>query len=68
MGTSLDAGTQFITPPHLPYGLNGIIVGHDAIIGRECTIFQQVTIAHGGVRIGDKVLIGARAKILPHVT
>ena len=68
MGTSLNAGAQFITSPHLPHGLNGIIVGHDAIIGRECTIFQQVTIAHGGVRIGNKVLIGAGAKILPHVT
>ena len=57
-----------LLPPHLPYGLNGIIVGHDAIIGRECTIFQQVTIAHGGVRIGDKVLIGAGAKMLPQVS
>ena len=27
-----------------------------------------MTIAHGGVRIGDNVLIGAGAKILPHVT
>ena len=68
MGTSLNTGAQFITSPHLPHGLNGIIVGHDAIIGRECTIFQQVTIAHGGVRIGDNVLIGAGAKILPQVT
>ena len=68
MGTSLNSGTQFVTPPHLPHGLNGIIVGHDAIIGKDCTIFQQVTIAHGGVRIGDNVLIGAGAKILPQVT
>ena len=68
MGTSLNAGAQFITLPHFPHRLNGIIVGHDAIIGRECTIFQHVTIAHGGLRIGDKVLIGAGAKILPHVT
>ena len=52
----------------MPHGLNGIIVGHDAKIGCECTIFQQVTIAHGGVRIGDKVLIGAGAKILPQVS
>ena len=43
-------------------------MGHDAIIGKNCTIFQQVTIAHGGVRIGDNVLIGAGAKILPQVT
>ena len=68
MGTSLNTGTQFITPPRLPHGLNGIIVGHDAIIGRNCTIFQQVTLAHGGVQIGDNVLIGAGAKILPNVT
>lgn len=67
-GTSLNIGVQFVTPPHLPHGLNGIIIGHDVIIGRDCTIFQQVTIAHGGVRIGDNVLIGAGAKILPHVT
>ena len=55
---------NLLPPPHLPHGLNGIIVGHDAIIGRDCTIFQQVTIAHGGVRIGDNVLIGAGAQIL----
>lgn len=67
-GVSLNTGTQFFTPPHLPHGLNGIIVGHDATIGRNCTIFQQVTIAHGGVRIGDNVVIGAGAKILPGVT
>ena len=59
---------NLLLPPHLPHGLNGIIVGHDAIIGRDCTIFQQVTIAHGGVRIGDNVLIGAGAKILPQVS
>ena len=52
----------------MPHGLNGIIVGHDAIIGRNCTIIHQVTIAHGGVRIGNNVLIGAGAKILPNVT
>lgn len=31
-------------------------------------IFQQVTIAHGNVKIGNNVLIGAGAKILPNVT
>ena len=67
-GALLNAGTQFITPPSLPHGLNGIIIGHDAIIGSNCCIYQQVTIAHGNVRIGDNVIIGAGAKILPNVT
>ena len=28
-GTDLNAGVYFVTPPHLPHGPNGIIVGHD---------------------------------------
>ena len=54
-------------PPLLPHGPNGIIVGHDCVIGSNCRIFQQVTIAHGNVRIGNNVMIGAGAKILPNV-
>lgn len=66
-GTSLNFGAEFDTPPNLPHGPNGIIVGNDTKIGKNCTIFHQVTIAHGGVCIGDNVTIGAGAKILPHV-
>ena len=47
-GTNLNSGAVFATPPHLPHGPNGIIIGHDVHIGANCTIFQQVTIAHGG--------------------
>lgn len=47
-GTNLHSGSEFKTPPNLPHGPNGIIVGHDLIIGSNVTIFQQVTIAHGG--------------------
>ena len=60
-------GAQFATPPHLPHRPHGIIVGHDAKVGAGCIIYHQVTIAHGGVYIGDNVTIGAGAKILPHV-
>lgn len=67
-GTNLNSGAVFLSPPILPHGPNGIIVGHDSIIGKNCTIFQQVTIAHGNVIIGDNVLIGAGAKILPGVS
>ncbi len=66
-GTNLNSGSKFETPPLLPHGPNGIIVGHDIHIGRNVTIFQQVTIAHGGGRIGDYVMIGAGAKILSGV-
>lgn len=38
----------FKTPPKLPHGPSGIFVGHDVKIGSNCTIFHQVTIAHGG--------------------
>lgn len=43
-GALLNTGTQFITPPkkNLPHGLNGIIIGHDAKIGSNCCIYQQV--------------------------
>lgn len=67
MGTNFNSGADFLTPPHLPHGLNGIIIGHDVKVGKDCTIFQQVTIAHGSVVIGDNVIIGAGAKILPNV-
>ena len=53
--------------PHLPHGPNGIIIGHDAIIGKNCEIFQQVTIAQGRVVIGDSVVLGAGCRILPGV-
>ena len=47
-GTNFHAGATFATPPRLPHGPAGIFVGHDVRIGANVTIFQQVTIAHGG--------------------
>lgn len=66
-GTEINKGALFLTPPHLPHGPGGIIVGHDAQIGRNVIIYQQVTIMHGGVKVGNNVVIGAGAKILPNV-
>lgn len=62
-GTNLNGGAIFSSPPLLPHGPNGIIVGHSVKIGIQCTIYQQVTIAAGSI-IKDHVLIGAGAKIL----
>ncbi len=44
MGTDMGGGAKFITPPHLPHGLNGIIISRYANIGSNCKIYQQVTI------------------------
>lgn len=66
-GTSFNNGPEIVSPPHLPHGLNGIIVGCDAKIGRDCIIYHQVTIAGGNVIIGDNVELGAGSKILPNV-
>lgn len=67
-GTNLNSGAYFATPPHLPHGPKGIIVGHDVRIGANSIIYQQVTIAQGRVKILNNVLIGAGAKILPGVS
>lgn len=66
-GTDLNNGALFATPPKLPHGPNGIIVGHDTVVGANATIYHQVTIMHGNVVIGNNVYIGAGAKILPGV-
>lgn len=71
MGTHIGYGAAFLTPPILPHGLYGIIVSHNASVGRNCTIFHQVTIGEtrgGAPRIGDNVIIGAGAKILGKIT
>ncbi len=65
LGTNINSGAYFKSPPILPHGLNGIIIGHDVQIGENVTIHQQVTIAHGSkITIGNNVFIGAGAKIL----
>lgn len=64
-GTNLHKGAIFKSRPYLPHGLNGIIVGHDVVVGKNCTIYQQVTIANDGdVKIGDNVIIGSGAKVI----
>lgn len=56
-----------------PHDICGIYISHGAVIGENCTIFQQVTIGsntipkhkrNGSPIIGDSVYIGAGAKII----
>lgn len=58
---------RFAGKPMLPHGLNGIIINNDVVVGKNCTIYHQVTIGggNGGAPvIGDNVFIGAGAKII----
>jgi len=67
MGTHRNLGAQFAEPPQLPHGLNGIIVSHNAVIGKNCRIYHQVTIGEGrggAPVLGDHVVIGAGAKLI----
>lgn len=68
-GAHLGYGTRFAEAPVLPHGLYGIIISHHASVGRNCTIYHQVTIGEardgaGAPQIGDHVHIGAGAKLL----
>ena len=67
LGTHLEKSEFFDTPPNFPHGLDGIVVSHNAVIGKNATIFHQVTIGEGkggAPIIGDNVYIGAGAKII----
>ncbi|MBQ8860383.1 MAG: serine acetyltransferase [Ruminococcus sp.] len=66
LGTHIGYGATFDAPPNFPHGLYGIIVSHNAHIGKNATIFHQVTIGEGvggAPTIGDNCYIGPGAKI-----
>lgn len=65
-GTNINTGAKFLSPPILPHGPAGIIIGHDVVIGKKVVIFQQVTVAEGNVIIGNRARLGAGSKILPN--
>ena len=71
IGTNIKQSAKFKTPPKLPHGLNDIIVSPFAVIGENCVIRQQVTIAQKengkAPTLGDNVVIGAGAKIIGEV-
>lgn len=64
-GTELNYGARFATPPHLPHGPKGIIIGKDCSFGRDVRIFHNVTISSGGhCQIGDNVLFSAGCTVI----
>lgn len=55
------------------YHFGGIIINSTAIIGRYCTIYQGVTLGdlggwRGALRLGNRVLLGAGAKLCEGLT
>lgn len=68
LGTHISYNcARFGSRPILPHGLNGIIISNDAQIGKNCTLYHQVSIAGGNggsPMLGDNVLVGAGAKII----
>ncbi len=61
----------------MPHGMSGIFVSKGAVIGKNCTVFQQVTIGsnsiegsktYGAPTLGNNVYIGAGAKIIGGIT
>jgi serine O-acetyltransferase len=74
LGINLGWGTQFGSIPKLPHGIHGVIINPYSKIGKNCTIFHDVTIGNdykdvkNAPTIGDNVLIGAGAKIIGKIT
>ena len=75
-GSSIAWNAEFVGQPCFPHGIKSIFVSGDAKIGRNCVIFQQVTIGSnmmpgskgwGAPVIGDDCYIGAGAKIVGNV-
>lgn len=75
-GSSIAYNSRFIGLPCFPHGMKSIFISGGALIGRNCVIFQQVTIGSntlpdskgiGAPVIGDNCYIGAGAKIIGNV-
>ena len=65
-GGYIGRETVFLGKPHFPHGLHGVHISRMAKIGKNATIFQNVTIGQnaGGAEIGDNVMCGSNAVIV----
>ncbi|HKZ36225.1 MAG TPA: serine acetyltransferase [Chryseolinea sp.] len=75
-GSWISLSTRFHGEPLFPHGIYGVFISGGAVIGRNCVIFQHVTIGsntlidsknHGAPTVGDNCYIGAGAKIIGNV-
>ena len=70
LGTSINCGARFKGIPRLPHEIMGVIINKYVTIGKNCTIYHNVTIGSDDKdiknvpEIGDNVFIGAGAIII----
>lgn len=76
-GSFVGLSSQIAGTPCFPHGVQGIFISNTAKLGKDVVIFQQVTIGSntlpdsghpGSPVIGDRVYIGAGAKIIGGIT
>ena len=70
-GGYIGRGAILADKPSLPHGLHGIYISRYAAVGRDCRIYQNVTIGEVGGKapvIGDHCLIGAGAILVGDIT
>ena len=74
--SEIPLSAKFFDCPVFPHGIKGVFISSGATIGKDCCIFQQVTIGsntisgskgYGAPVIGNNCLIGAGAKIIGRV-
>jgi serine O-acetyltransferase len=75
-GSSIAWNSEFAGEPCFPHGMTSIFISGGATIGKNCVIFQQVTIGSnaladsrsiGAPSVGDNCYIAAGAKIVGKV-
>lgn len=76
MGSSIALGAEIKEWPFFPHNIKGVFISNNAIIGKNCTIYQQVTIGSnplktskrfGAPTIGDNCILGVGAKVIGNV-
>ncbi len=66
-GGYIGRGAKIAGIPSLPHGLHGVYISRYASIGRDCRIYQNVTIGEVGGKapqVGNGCLIGANAVLV----
>jgi serine O-acetyltransferase len=75
-GAYIAPTAAFAAEPCFPHGLHGIFVAGGAKVGRNCVLFQHVTLGANALpgsrnvgcpQIGDSVYIGVGAKVIGNV-
>ena len=73
LGHKIDIVPHFDSHPYLPHGLKGIFISNRSSFGKNCRIYQNVTVGIKypnvliGAHVGDNVIIGAGAIIIGSV-